>query len=293
LPHVTRGSFILFMAVAMSITAVPVLASIIKERGLGSTGPAGVAMSSAGLLDVVGWLLLAVAIAASGAGPPAGKAAAWLVIYLLCMLLLVRPALRRWMLAPALPGLGREAIVVPLVFASAWCTEQMGLHPIFGALLVGVIMPRRWDGTADADVVETVEKASSVLLPVFFVVTGLSVRIGALTSHGWELLAVVCVLAVAGKVGGSALGARLTRMSTRDSAITGVLMNTRGLTELIAINAGRQAGLINETMYTILVLMALVTTALTGPMLALLRAAPDGTGAGAGAVAERPLSPAR
>jgi Kef-type K+ transport system membrane component KefB len=133
-------------------------------------------------------------------------------------------------------------------------------------------MPRSPDGAADAELLHSVEKASSALLPVFFVVTGLSVRIGALDGRDWALFAVICALAVAGKLGGSAAAARMSRMPWRESVIVGALMNTRGLTELIAIDASRAAGLISGEMYTILVLMALVTTALTGPLLTLVRA---------------------
>ncbi|HEX6524710.1 MAG TPA: cation:proton antiporter [Streptosporangiaceae bacterium] len=280
LPGVPRGSFVLFIAVAMSITAVPVLACILAEHDIVTTRPGIVAMSSAGILDVAGWLLLTVAISAAGTkaaalnwpGPPAAASVAiGLLCYVAGMLFIARPALRRLMLAPGPARMLPETAVIPFVLVSAWCTAQLGLHPFFGALLAGVVMPRNANGGPDAGLVTTVEKASSILLPVFFVVTGMALRISALDSSDLWLLAVVCVLATAGKLGGSALGARASRMAWRDSLAVGVLMNTRGLTELIAINAGRQAGLIGTSLYTILVLMALVTTALTGPLLVLLR----------------------
>jgi Kef-type K+ transport system membrane component KefB len=273
LPGVARGSFVLFMAVAMSITAVPVLACILAEHDIVTTRPGIVAMSSAGLLDAVGWLLLTIAIASAGVREPAAaKIVILLLGYLLGMLLVARPALKWLMLTPQAARIRPEAVVIPFVLVSAWCTTQLGLHPFFGALLAGVLMPREAAGGPDTELLNTVAKASSILLPVFFVVTGMSLRIGALTNSYLWLLAVICVLAIAGKLGGSALAARTSRMPWRDSLIVGVLMNTRGLTELIAINAGRQAGLINASLYTILVLMALITTALTGPLLALLRA---------------------
>jgi Kef-type K+ transport system membrane component KefB len=268
-----RGPFLLFVAVAMSITALPVLASIIRERGLVATAPGGVALASAGLLDVIGWILLTVAVASAHAGAMrADKLLIFLPGYLLGMLLVVRPALRRWMRSPRSAGIRRETAVVALVLVSACCTELMGLQLLFGALLVGLLMPRLQGGGADPGLLRAVEKTGSILLPVFFVVTGMSVRLGAMTKSYWILLAVVCAVAVAGKLGGSALAARASSMRWRDSLIVGALMNTRGLTELIVINAGWRAGIIGRPLYTVLVLMALITTALTGPLLALLRA---------------------
>lgn len=266
---VPHGSFVLFMAVAMSITAVPVLACILAEHDMVTTGPGIVAMSSAGLLDVAGWLLLTVAISAAGVTKAPATIVIGLLAYLAGMLLVARPALRRLTQAPGTARI--ETVVIPFVLVSAWCTGQLGLHPFFGALLAGVLMPREASGGPDAGLVMTLEKTSSILLPVFFVVTGLSVRAGALDGSDLGLLAVICALAIAGKLGGSTLAARLGRMTWRDSLVVGVLMNTRGLTELIAINAGRQAGLIGPSLYTILVLMALITTAVTGPLLTLLR----------------------
>jgi Kef-type K+ transport system membrane component KefB len=266
---VPHGSFVLFMAVAMSITAVPVLACILAEHDMVTTRPGIVATSSAGLLDVAGWLLLTVAISAAGVTKAPARIVIGLLAYLAVMLLVARPALRRLMRAPGTARI--ETVVIPFVLVSAWCTGQLGLHPFFGALLAGVLMPREAAGGPDAGLVMTLDKTSSILLPVFFVVTGLSVRVGALDVSDLWLLAVICALAIAGKLGGSALAARLVRMTWRDSLVVGVLMNTRGLTELIAINAGRQAGLIGPSLYTILVLMALITTAVTGPLLTLLR----------------------
>ncbi|MBV9452012.1 MAG: cation:proton antiporter [Streptosporangiaceae bacterium] len=271
LPGVPRGSFVLFIAVAMSITAVPVLACILAEHDIVTTRPGIVAMSSAGMLDVAGWLLLTVAISAAGMKVSPASVAIGLLGYVAGMLFVARPALRRLMLAAGPARILPETAVIPFVLVSAWCTARLGLHPFSGALLAGMVMPRNANGGPDAGLVTTVEKTSSILLPVFFVVTGMALRAGALRGPDLGLLAVVCVLATAGKLGGSTLAARASRMAWRDSLTVGVLMNTRGLTELIAINAGRQAGLIGTSLYTILVLMALVTTALTGPLLALLR----------------------
>ena len=271
LPGVPRGSFVLFIAVAMSITAVPVLACILAEHDIVTTRPGIVAMSSAGMLDVVGWLLLTVAISAAGMRVAPASVPIGLLGYVAGMVFVARPALR-WLMLPTGPArILPETAVIPFVLVSAWCTAQLGVHPFVGALLAGVVMPRNANGGPDAGLVTTVEKTSSILLPVFFVVTGMALRVGALNGSDLWLLALVCVMATAGKLGGSALAARASRMTWRDSLTIGVLMNTRGLTELIAINAGRQAGLIGSSLYAILVLMALVTTALTGPLLAVLR----------------------
>lgn len=269
--RVGHGPFVVFIAVVMSITAVPVLAWILRDRRIVGTVVGVVALASAGVMDIVGWLVLAVALAlASTASGSLAELAFLLPGYLVVMLCLVRPALRRWLRPSRFAG-GAVPIVMALGMASAWCTGKIGLHLIFGALFLGLITPRKPDGHPDENLMRSVEQASSALLPVFFVITGLSVNISGLRGSDWLVLAVVCVLAVAGKVGGGTLAARLTGLSNRDSLVIGVLLNTRGLTELIALNAGWQAGLIDRDLYTILVLMAVVTTVLTGPLLSALR----------------------
>ncbi|MDH6131242.1 Kef-type K+ transport system membrane component KefB [Kitasatospora sp. MAA4] len=267
---VRSGPSILFVAVALSITAVPVLAGIIRERGLTTSVPAVLAMTAAGVIDAIGWLLLAVAIAAAGTGRQPAAVVAGFACYLLVLALLVRPALRRWMRWAWSAGHDRAPVVVAVLAVSAWCTAELGLHVVFGALAVGLLMPRHADGSRDRHLQHSVEQAGAVLLPLFFVVTGLSVRIGQLDAEDWLVLAVVVLLGTAGKVGGAALAARLGGLARRDALIVGTLLNTRGLTELIALNAGWSAGLIGRHLYTVLVLMALITTTLTGPLLALL-----------------------
>ncbi|WP_436772840.1 cation:proton antiporter domain-containing protein [Yinghuangia sp. YIM S09857] len=270
-----NAGFILFMAVAMAVTAVPVLASIIRERGVASTVAGVVSMTAAGVIDAVGWLVLAAAVMAGGSSGqehlslPATTVL--FVAYMAAMLFAVRPALHRWLARPdAVPG-GDLPVVAALAMASAWATSALGLHVIFGAFVAGLIMPRGANGEPDATLVRPLQDSGTLLLPVFFMVSGLSVDIGALTGRDLALLGICTAVAVVGKIGGGYLGARIGGMPSREAAVVGVMLNTRGLTELIALNIGLQSGLIDQSLYTVLVLVALITTVSTGPILTLLR----------------------
>jgi Kef-type K+ transport system membrane component KefB len=266
---VPRSAFVLFVAVAVSITAVPVMAAIIRERGLTNTVTGVVTMASAGVVDGLGWLALAIALlqASAGGQRPWPVTVALLVAYLLVMLLVVRPALRAWFQRSAAPLRSKVPVVTAVAMASAWVTGAVGLHVILGAFLAGLVIPRRGDGEPHPQVQEPIRETGGVLLPVFFAVSGLSTNIGALHGRDVGLLLVVCVIAVLGKLCVGLLAARVTGMDWRESTVVGVLMNTRGLTELIALNVGLQAGIIDERLYTVFVLMALATTVATGPLL--------------------------
>jgi len=271
--HVVTGAFVLFMGVALSITAVPVMASIVRERGIAATLPGVTAMTSAAIIDALGWLALAgvlVMASVSSTRRPWVITLALLAGYVAATLLIVRPILRAWLGRSGAVLANKVPIAVVVAAGSAWVTATLGLHVIFGAFLAGIILPRLTDGTPDLEILRPVQEAGSILLPVFFVISGLSVNIGALHLHDLALFAVLCVLAVAGKLGAGFAAARLTQLSRRDASVVGVLLNTRGLTELIALNVGLQAGIIHPRLYTILVLMALVTTAATGPLLSLI-----------------------
>jgi Kef-type K+ transport system membrane component KefB len=221
-------------------------------------------------MDIAGWLVLAVAVALLSATAHSLVIIAILLpAYVAVMLWAVRPALRRWM-KPSFTVTSRGFLLTALTMVSAWCTGQLGLHVFFGALLMGILTPRRQDGTADPHLMQWMNRAGTALLPVFFAVTGLSVDIGGLGGADWAIFAGVSVLAIAGKVGGGTLTAKASRLPNRFSLVVGVLLNTRGLTELIALTAGYQIGLLNRTLFTILVLMAVTTTAMTGPLLAVL-----------------------
>lgn len=265
-----RVPFVLFVAVAMSITAVPVLAWILRDRDLQSTPIGVVAMASASLMDIAGWLVLAVAVALLSATAHSLLVIAILLpAYVVLMIWLVRPILKRWM-KPTFSVTSRGFLLTALTMGSAWVTGEIGLHVFFGALLMGILTPRRKDGTADPQLMQWMNRAGTALLPVFFAITGLTISISGLTRGDWVVFAVVTVLAVAGKVGGGAITAKASKLPTRFALGVGVLLNTRGLTELIALTAGYQIGLLNQSLYTILVLMAVTTTAMTGPLLVTL-----------------------
>jgi Kef-type K+ transport system membrane component KefB len=273
-PHAGTAKFILFMGVAVSITAVPVLASITGERGIAATAPGATAMTSAALIDALGWLALAgvlvVASASSSAFRPWTPTVLLLVGYITVTLFIVRPALRRWLRRPHAVLADKVPVAVVVAMGSAWVSAALGLHVIFGAFFAGVMMPRPDNDAPDADILRPVLEAGRLLLPVFFVVSGLSVNVGALRAQDLALFGVVCAIAISGKAGVGFLAAWATGMGKRDSSVVGVLLNTRGLTELIALNVGLQAGIIHPRLYTILVLMALAMTAATGPLLTLI-----------------------
>jgi len=279
-----RGAFVLFIAVAMSITAVPVLASIVAERGVASSVPGVVAMTSAGMIDAVGWLSLTVALLIAGISTTGHRplliTLALLAGYIVVMLLGARPALLRYLRRPGALVRYDVPVIVAVAMASAWVTAALGLHVIFGAFLAGLIMPRTADGAPDAELVRPVQENGYLLLPLFFVVSGLSVNISGLRPRDLALLGIVCAVAVVGKLGGGTLGARLGGLARRDATVVGIMLNTRGLTELIALNIGLQAGIISQRPYTVLVIMALLTTALTGPLLSLMRFPRPGESAG-------------
>lgn len=266
--HTVGRSFLLYMGVATSITALPVLAAIVRERGLAGSVVGDVATSAAGLMDVVAWLVLAVAlIGTKGAGSrPWSQMVLLLVLFVAVMFLVVRPALQWWNRRPGSVMVSQVPIALLLAMAGAWATADLGLHPIFGAFVAGLAMPKL-DGSADAEVLRSTEQTGGLLLPLFFVVTGLTTNIGALKGEDLALLAVILVCSIGGKFFAGYATARLAGMDNRRSTMIGALVNTRGLTELIALNVGLRAGIIDGRLFTILVLMALITTAMTGPLI--------------------------
>ncbi|MEV8627079.1 cation:proton antiporter [Streptomyces sp. NPDC051079] len=270
---VGQDMFVLYLATAFSITAFPVLARIIRDQNLGATRVGTTAMACAAAGDVVAWCVLVLVVAMAGSGGTGGffQVLAWTAAYAAAMLLVVRPLLHkvlRW------SGSGRLAVVAAGVLLSAYATSWVGIHAIFGAFAFGLIMPRQGAGERDAELHRLIEvpleKVSSLLLPVFFVVTGLSVDVGGLGWSGLAALLLVLVAAVVGKFAGAAIPARFSGMSWRDAGAFGTLMNTRGLTEIVILGIGRQLGLIGPELFTMMVLMALVTTAMAGPILRLL-----------------------
>ncbi len=274
-PHHLSAGPVLFLAVTLSITAVPVLVVVVRENGLAGSVPGVIAVSAAGLIDVLGWTVLVGAILSGGHSRMSLPVR--VLLLLLAAAVMIWPArllLRRLMRSTTISTATRLAVLTGFAFAAAWATSALGLHVIFGALLAGVVTPREPDGTLDPDLVRSLDGVGSLLLPFFFVVSGRSVAVGALNGTAVAVLAVVTVLAVVVKVGSGGLAARACHLDRRVSWTVGALLSTRGLTELIALNAGLQAGLLSGTLYTVLVLMAIATTLLTQPLLALARRLP-------------------
>ena len=271
-PHVTLRSAALFMGASMSITAFPVLARILTERNLHKTKTGAIAITCAAVDDVTAWCLLAVVVGIARAqGMGSGlRTAVLAVTYVAVMFFIVRPFLRRLQLVhQQQQRLSQHmiALVFLLVLASAFVTEVIGIHALFGAFLMGAIMPK--GSKFVHTITEKLDDFTVVfLLPIFFAYTGLRTQIGALNSGTlWMYCGLIITVACAGKFGGSAVAARLCGLPWRDSAAIGTLMNTRGLMELIILNVGRDLGVINNTVFAMMVIMALVTTALTTPAL--------------------------
>jgi Kef-type K+ transport system membrane component KefB len=265
-------SFLLFVAAATAISALPVLASIVRERGLAATTPGVVATAAAAFMDVLAWLVLAAALIGAGLKTPFALPATIVLMtgYTVLMLTVVRFALAWWT--------GRRSVLaspVAVAFAlaagSAWVTASLGLHPIFGAFLAGLTL--RGSGPPDAEVLGAMEQAGNLLLPLFFVATGLSLDVGAVSGAALGVLVLITAAACLGKLGPAYLVSRVAGLGRRDSATVAALLNTRGLTELIALNVGLSHGIITRQLFTVLVLMAVITTLMTGPLLSLLHPA--------------------
>lgn len=285
-PNSSMPGFALYIGTALSITAFPVLARILRDRDLHRTEIGGLALTCAALADLAAWTILAGVVAMLGAAQHQWRLAL-VVPYLLVMLFAVRPLLRR--LARREPSATAIVAVVAGLLLSAACTEWLGLHFIFGAFFFGVLMPRTGAELLTRVLHDRVDTFSTtLLLPIFFVMAGLQVNLSGLTVAGLGELALVLAAAIVGKLGGAYLGARLGRRHRRDAAILASLMNTRGLTELIVLSLGLQLGIIDGYLYSLLVVMALVTTAMTGPLLTLLLGA-----AGLGDPAEPVAEPRR
>ena len=268
-------SFALFLGISMSITAFPVLARIVQERGLSKTKLGNIVITCAAADDITAWCILAAVIAIVKAGSV--LSAIYIILmaiaYVFLMLKIVQPFLKR---------LGdkhsnKESLSKPVVaiffitlIISAFATEVIGIHALFGAFLAGVIMPANMNFRTIF--IEKVEDVSVVLfLPLFFVFTGLRTKIGLLDDwHLWGIALLIIAVATVGKFVGSSLAARFVGQSWRDSLIIGALMNTRGLMELIVLNIGYDLGVLSDEIFAMLVIMALITTFMTGPFLDLI-----------------------
>lgn len=269
----TYAGFALFMGTAMAITAFPVLARILTDTGLNRTRLGALAITCAAVDDFTAWCVLAVvvSIAKSSGAADVLVTMSLAVGFIALMLLVVRPALRplesAYLNRPELRRTILAGLICGLLLA-AWATEVIGIHAIFGAFIFGVSVPRSV-GMREA-VTERIEDLTVLfLLPIFFAVVGLSTRFGMLDQWlHWGTAAVVIAVAVAGKWGGSTLAARALGVDWRNANALGVLMNTRGLTELVILTVGRSLGVISPALFAIMVIMALVTTLMATPILA-------------------------
>jgi Kef-type K+ transport system membrane component KefB len=272
-PKTTFAAFALFIGISMSITAFPVLARILEERGLTKTPLGSTAIVCAATDDVTAWSILALVVAVAKANSLASAAFSigLVVLFVFLMLVWIKPRLPRWIGRAAhdggTPGKGVTAGVLVFLFASALATDVMGIHALFGSFLAGIVMPAR--GEFREFLRLRLENFSSVfLLPLFFAFTGLRTRIGLLNdTDSWLICGGLILIATVGKLGGAMLTARLTGVSWIDSFALGALMNTRGLVELIALNIGYDLGILSPRMFAMLVIMALITTCMTGPLL--------------------------
>jgi len=263
--------FALFIGLSLSVTAFPVLARILTDRGLQGTDLGIVALSCAAMGDVTAWCLLALVTAvASATMSSAAVTVVLTVAYLAVMLLVARPLIARAVRAQELRGVvsqGAIAVAVVGMLLSALATEAAGIHAIFGAFFAGALIPH------ESRLARTLTRALSDLLvvlflPVFFASTGMRTSIGLVTGLSqWLLCGLIIVIASVGKFGGTFVAARLTGFAGREAAALGVLMNTRGLMELIVLNVGLDLGILSPTLFAMLVLMAVVTTFATTPIL--------------------------
>jgi len=261
--------FSLFMGIAMSITAFPVLARILQERGMTGTRLGVLAITCAAADDVTAWCILAalIAIIKAGTSMNAMFTIALVVFYCLLMIFPVRMLLQKVFASERLSNRTMMALVFVVLLLSAYMTETIGIHALFGAFMAGLIMPQ--DPVFRKMFINKIEDVSIVLLlPIFFVLTGLRTQIGLLNeanlwvSFGWILL-----VAVMGKFGGSAIAARVVGQNWKDSLSIGALMNTRGLMELVVLNIGYDLGILSPQIFSMMVLMALATTFMTNPVL--------------------------
>ncbi|MBI3299460.1 MAG: cation:proton antiporter [Elusimicrobia bacterium] len=265
--------FALFIGISMSITAFPVLAHILHERGMTNTPLGSLALACAAIDDISGWTLLAVVLAVAGGGTlmAAGGILGSTLLFAGVMFGVVRPLLARfaetfadrpWYKWAWLP------MLAAMLAASALTTELIGVHSLFGAFVAGMVVPRGEAGLSE-DLAKKIQAMSAAyLLPVFFALTGLRTQLDILSSPAlWGAAALVIATAVAGKFGGGAFAARYSGLSWRDSFSIGALMNTRGLMELVVLNIGYERGIINGPLFAIFVLMAVGTTMMTGPFL--------------------------
>jgi Kef-type K+ transport system membrane component KefB len=281
-PGTSFTAFALFIGVAMSITAFPVLARILEDRNLTQTDLGSIALTCAAVDDVTAWCILALVIALVQASGVAVSLVTlvFTILFAAAMIFLIRPQLRRMVKQATGSHVHTRRLiagVLTFVLISALITETIGIHALFGAFIAGVVMPPSADfRTFLREKLEAFSAAA--LLPLFFAFTGLRTQISLLNDwQSWALCGVIILVAIAGKLGGSMLMSRVTGMNWSQSFSIGVLMNTRGLVELVVLNIGYDLGILSGRIFAMMVLMALVTTFMTGPLLSLVNIRAKGT----------------
>jgi Kef-type K+ transport system membrane component KefB len=269
---VPLGTFALYMGVAVSITAFPVMARILKDRGETHTAVGRMALTGAAVADVISWVVLALVVILAGTGRDVShlwKLLGGLVLLAIVLFKLVRPSVA-WMLSryasDGRPAGALLAVLLMGTFACAYTTAALDVHPVFGAFLFGVCLPR--DDRLLHSLVERIEHVSVVvLMPVFFALAGLNTTPDAFVGAGLGAMLLILMTSVAGKLLGGSLGARIAGQPWRRALAVGSLMNARGLMELIVMKVGLDAGIISRPLFTMLLVMAIVTTMMTGPLL--------------------------
>jgi Kef-type K+ transport system membrane component KefB len=269
--------FALFLGAAMSVTAFPVLARILAERGMAKTAFGAIAIACAAVDDVTAWCILAGIVVLARSGQQ--TAPVWFTIggsvaFALAMIFAVRPLLRRFL--PSFHKTNRIsddrlAVILAIALLAGLATEWLGIHLLFGAFLAGAVMPK-----SEAFTTHLTERLQPItvvlLLPLFFAFNGLRTSIGLVSGFEmWLYCALITAVAIAGKFGGSMFGARLAGLPWRESMALGALMNTRGLMELVILNIGLDIGVISPALFSMMVLMALFTTFMTTPLLHWIR----------------------
>jgi Kef-type K+ transport system membrane component KefB len=269
---VSFTNFALFLGVALSITAFPVLARILSDRGMIRTKLGAIALTCAAVGDVTAWCLLAFIVGVVQAKAESALLVAFLTLgFIAFMFVVVQPLAGRMARAwDRNPTEGGIALALVGVLIAALTTETIGVHAVFGAFLFGAVIPH--DSALAHSLKNSIEHVVTILLlPAFFAFTGMRTEVGLLSTwYQWAICGLIIVVAVVGKFGGTMMAARVTGLNWRDAAGLGVLMNTRGLMELIVLNIGLDLGIISPTLFTMMVLMALATTLATTPALHLL-----------------------
>ncbi|MBF0686971.1 MAG: cation:proton antiporter [Cellulomonas sp.] len=255
-----------FVGVALAITAFPMLARIITERGQAGTRHGSIALASGAVDDVVAWVLLAVVLAvATGSPGPALVTVGGATVFVALVWFVARPGMLRLMSTTRVDDPARLLGTVAILFAAAWFTDEIGLYAVFGAFALGLALPR---GPASERVVGALTPVTAVLVPLFFTYSGLNTQFGLFTEPSVLLFAVACVVvAIVGKFGACWFAARRRSEPQGVALRVASLMNARGLMQLIALNIGLEAGIVGPALFTVLVLVALVTTIMTSPLL--------------------------